>query len=101
MTQVYLSFQLHKTKTCLLLKACEKEENGYEIESFGYEAERMYIDMCKNDKDNIHKWYLVKRFKHLLYSKVKTKNLNLQLSSDLAGVQDAHSKHFFHILTWF
>jgi hypothetical protein len=70
----------------LLLKA-----NGdkYEIDSFGYEAERVYITMSKENEiakkkfgkdheDTIYKkWCLFKRFKHLLYLDVSHTSSNL------------------------
>ncbi|XP_060556737.1 heat shock 70 kDa protein 12B-like isoform X2 [Ruditapes philippinarum] len=101
------ALQLHKTTTCLLLKANGDDESEYEIDSFGYKAERIYINMSKEhekekkknldrgDEDNsLENFYLFKRFKHLLY----TKEID-----DKMKVEDQLDRHFplFHVLSKF
>ncbi|XP_053391354.1 heat shock 70 kDa protein 12B-like, partial [Mercenaria mercenaria] len=65
------ALQLHKTSTCMLLEANEKDGGmEYKVDSFGQMAEDIYKTLCKENENDIHgKWYFFKRFKHLLYSK--------------------------------
>lgn len=47
----------NKTPTCLLLKS-----NG-DIDSFGYEAERKFSDLCEDEDEDEKCWYFFRRFK--------------------------------------
>ncbi|XP_060600210.1 heat shock 70 kDa protein 12B-like [Ruditapes philippinarum] len=69
-----------KTPTCLLLK------NDGEIESFGYEAERRFSEICEDEDENPKDWYFFKRFKMKLH--------DLKVLSASTLIVDEQNKEF-------
>ncbi|XP_053402708.1 heat shock 70 kDa protein 12B-like [Mercenaria mercenaria] len=69
-----------KTPTCLLL-----DNNGH-VDSFGYEAERKFSDICEDEDQDPKDWYFFKRFKMKLH--------DLKALSPSTLIKDEQNKAF-------